>query len=729
MQTIPLVAYADRFSVRPGETISFNVSGISDQPYQARLVRVISADPNPEGPGIIEEDIDCDFAGSYPSREQAVNAGSVMTADAGALAGLESFTLIATIWPTTPEKGAQGVLTCRTADGENGIALSIDESGAFVHVGDARLSVGKALARRRWYRICASYDSGSGELAVSQTPLQPQFGLDDGGAARATTDVSGAPVLGNAIMVAAVAGTPTRDHFNGKIERPVILREAVNDGRIAAIAGGGGHDALVHAWDFSRDPGTPLAVDTGPGKSNGELRNLPTRAMTGSNWDGSCHSWSQKPEHYGAIHFHDDDIYDCGWDSDFSFAVPDDFKSGIYAARMTTADGYKEMVPFFVPAPKGKPRNKLCVLVSTLTYTVYANIARGNTDDALRDRIAEWSAFPHTTDDHIEYGLSTYNYHSDGSGIGYSSRLRPIITMRSAVISYPNVPGSGLRHFSADSHLWSWLEANGYNFDVITDDELHHEGVDAIAGYDAVTTASHPEYHTAETLDALQDYTQQGGRFMYLGGNGFYWKVAVNEHYPSAVEIRRGEGGIRAWAAEPGEYYNAFDGSYGGLWRRNGRPPQMLCGVGFTSQGGHIGDYYRRTQASHDPEHAWIFAGIDDEIIGDFGLSGGGAAGFELDRADKRLGTPANAVVLASSEGHGKHFVLVPEDMLTNLLTWNGETPEELIRSDIVYFDTANGGAVFSVGSITFVGSLPYNNGDNNVAKMIANVLDRFLAR
>ena len=51
----------------------------------------------------------------------------------------------------------------------------------------------------------------------------------------------------------------------------------------------------------------------------------------------------------------------------------------------------------------------------------------------------------------------------------------------------------------------------------------------------------------------------------------------------------------------------------------------MLCGVGFTSQGEHRGDYYRRTEASRDPAFAWVFDGIEDDVIGDFGLSGGGA--------------------------------------------------------------------------------------------------------
>ena len=65
--------------------------------------------------------------------------------------------------------------------------------------------------------------------------------------------------------------------------------------------------------------------------------------------------------------------------------------------------------------------------------------------------------------------------------------------------------------------------------------------------------------HPGETLDGLLQYRDGGGRLVYLGGNGFYWKVAMHQQVHGAVEIRRGEGGIRAWASQPGEYYNAFD--------------------------------------------------------------------------------------------------------------------------------------------------------------------------
>ena len=226
----------------------------------------------------------------------------------------------------------------------------------------------------------------------------------------------------------------------------------------------------------------------------------------------------------------------------------------------------------------------------------------------------------------------------------------------------------------------------------------------------------------------MQNYTGAGGKLAYLGGNGFYWRIARTQTMPHVIELRRAEGGIRAWAAEPGEYYHALDGEFGGLWRRNRRPPQMLAGVGFSGQGLFEGTHYRRLPASRDPAHAWIFEGIEEEIIGDYGLSGGGAAGFEMDRADKALGTPENAVILARSEDPPASFVTVPEELLSHLHTVSGEPPNELKRAEIVYFDTPSGGAVFSVGSITFCGSLWRDGFEGPVSRLLENVVRRFSA-
>ncbi|MBT3910098.1 MAG: hypothetical protein HOF27_10525, partial [Rhodospirillaceae bacterium] len=54
------------------------------------------------------------------------------------------------------------------------------------------------------------------------------------------------------------------------------------------------------------------------------------------------------------------------------------------------------------------------------------------------------------------------------------------------------------------------------------------------------------------------------------------------------------------------------------------------------------------------------------------------------------------------------------------------DPPEKLIRSDMVYFDCPGGGAVFSVGSITFCGALPVNDFNNNISRILENVVRGF---
>jgi N,N-dimethylformamidase len=693
---------------------------------------VICGDPNPDGPGIKEEDHTSVFAGTYTSRVQPVSLGSyARVPHAHAFDGLNQFTVIATIWPTTSQARRQGLVAKYDAVSGAGFALYIDERGAGACLGTGSgksfsSRVGKPLRERSWYTVWTAFDASTRTLSVGQFPLQPSVGADDAGSVSMTSPGSASAVLETPVplLIAALGGSPVTGHFNGKIEGPTILERALDADDIATAATA--QSDLIAHWDFSSDISSAHIVDVGPHGLQGELINLPARAMTGSNWTGEEMCWRHAPEQYGAIHFHEDDIYDCGWETDFRFTVPEGLKSGMYAMRLTCG-ALSDTIPFFVRPKLGQPTSTACVLVPTLTYTVYSNYARGSTTDVYRERTAAWGAREWTADDHRDYGLSTYNFHSDGSGIGYASYLRPMLTVRPGFLSYHDPRGSGLRHLPADTHLFDWLEAMGHDVDVITDHDLHAEGIDLLAPYKVVMTASHPEYHTKDTLDAITAYTERGGRLMYLGGNGFYWRVAVHPEWPGAVEIRRNEGGIRAWAAEPGEYYHSFDGQYGGLWRRNGRPPQQLAGVGFTSQGLFEGSYYRRQPGVDDPRAAWIFAGVEDEILGDFGLSGGGAAGFELDRVDTRLGTPPHALILATSEAHQpENFVVVHEEMLTMYNTVPGLPAASLIHADMVYFETPNGGAVFSVGSITFCGSLAHHHYDNNISRIVNNVLTRF---
>ena len=327
---------------------------------------------------------------------------------------------------------------------------------------------------------------------------------------------------------------------------------------------------------------------------------------------------------------------------------------------------------------------------------------------------------------HRELGLSLYDVHSDGSGCSYSSRLRPILNMRPKYRAWRlhDAP----RHFAADLYLVAWLEARGFAYDVITDEDLDREGVGLLARYSAVLTGSHPEYYTEAMHVGVQEYLTGGGRLMYLGGNGFYWVTSVDPERPHVIELRRGISGTRAWESLPGEWFHSTTGEFGGLWRLRGWAPQRLVGVGFAAQGWGGAAGYRRLPASQDPRVGFIFDGIaDDEVIGDFGLVLDGAAGDEVDRFDARLGSPHDARLVATSAGlHSDYYQVTVEDVPI-MVPGQGGTESPNVRADMVFFATPNGGAVFSVGSINWLGSLGWNGYANNVSRVTQNVLRRFL--
>ncbi len=727
MSDISLLGYCDKLSGRPGDEISFKVSSNNSLPYVASLVRVVCADPNPEGPGFTLEKSPIAFGGRFQSRYQPFYPGSYGLISARSKIKLTTkLSLSTNIWPTTPEKDNQGIISFCDQKGKPVFCLSLEKCLISVLVTTGpnqtkRFVVPTEIIKpRNWYYIWVDLSINKIQIGIKdyKSFSQPSKFVYE-------TQIE-FPEIAD-IVLAAVGGHPVTGHFNGKIDSPKLYQETgspyIRDDKPNKLPN------ILADWNFSLDMTSTKIIDQGPLKLNGILINMPTRAMTGPQWTGEEMAWRHAPEQYGAIHFHDDDIYDFGWETDFKFKIPTQMKSGLYAAVISCC-GNEDFIPFFVCPPQGKRNSRLCVLASTFTYTIYGNHARPNFHSSWLNRIKEWNAYPWNPAVHKEYGLSTYNFHTDGSGICHANHKRPIFSLKPGYITFGETEGkcSGLRHLQADTHFYFWLEKLNIPYDIITDQELHDEGIDAISGYHALSTGTHPEYHTTESLNAIQEFRDQGGNLLYLGGNGFYWKIATHKEGNGTLEIRRNEGGIRAWAAEPGEYYHAFDGGYGGLWRRNNRPPQKLAGVGFTAQGNFHGSYYRiDPDALLNEATAWIFEGVKTDIVGNYGFSGNGAAGFELDRADYRLGTEEETKIIARSENHHESFVPVPEELLTHITTWSGETPENLIRADMVYQQSLNGSQLFSVGSITFCGSLLFNDGSNDISTIVKNILARFM--
>jgi N,N-dimethylformamidase len=724
-----IVGYLNSWSVTPGDTLKVMVSTYGVDHYRADLVRIICGDDEPEHDIYHEEEIDAPFNGEHPGREQPIAAGSYVTVDdAPAIAGLTSFTVQAWVFPTTPDKAVQGLISNWNDETSSGFALLIDDTGALaMRLGDgnggvAEISTGKPLAVRRWHLVAAAYDAATRELSVSQNLIGPQF--EASSSAHVTTTIKFEPALssGSALVMAALPGVS--HHFNGKLDRPRLIGRALTGDESVALAWDAlpqeRDSAVIAAWDFARDIGTDTVSDLGPNGLHGRTVNLPSRGCKGFNWSGAEQNWRHAPEEYGAIHFHDDDLYDAGWEADFEYQVPADLPSAVYAVRLAAGDD-DWYVTFFVRPPRGTTTAKLAFLVSTVTYMAYSNYRW-----MLHQRYSEVTETFWTTLDkgdvflheHPEFGLSTYDTHSDGSGVRYASRLRPVLNM---------APKTPLWSFNADTFILSWLEKKGIAYDIITDEDLHAEGVGLLEPYHAIVTGTHPEYYTTPMWDGLRAYLARAGRLAYLGGNGFIWRCALSDAKPGVVELRRPEDGIRYRDEEPGEYYLEFTGEYGGLWRRLGMAPQAMCGVGTVAVGFDASGYYLRKEASFDARAGFIFEGIgDDEVIGDFGILGGGASGSEIDAVDPTLGTPPHTLVLASSEGHTANTYLVPDETGFHHVAMDGiQNPD--IRADMTFFETPSGGAVFSVGSIAWGASLPHNGYTNNVGRITENVLRRFL--
>jgi N,N-dimethylformamidase len=736
-----VLGYADRRSLRAGERLAFKVSCHGAERYAARIVRLTSPQvfPDADHPEFHPEPMNAAIDGTYPARAQPLAAGSCGIVGAqGGFAITDSFTLCAFIWPTLPGDGAQCILGTRSEAAGTGMALMLDAEGRpGLWLGRGRSepalvpAAGPRLRPQRWYFVAASLDAASGRVVVASIPVAGHH-FDADGPVIMSDRVAAPAVAGDAPLVIAAAWTQAPDsgprrtglHFNGRIERPALLAAALDVEDLEDLAAAGAtrppHPQALGDWDFSLAIDSQRIVDRSPHGREGELVNLPTRAVTGSAWRGARHDWRAVPGEYGAIHFHDDDLDDARWDTDFVLDVPTDWRSGCYAAHLVAGDA-EFWVPFFVrPALGEAGRNARTVfLVPTCTYAAYANFrARviGRWNELYHGRLTVLDRTDWLMQDFPALASSTYDVHRDGSPVVHATMLQPVTNFR---------PTGRIYKFCQDLLIVDWLEKSGIAYEIVTDDDLHAEGAAALAPYACVVSGSHPEYYTTAMLDGLEAFLRAGGRLMYLGGNGFYWRTAFHPTLPGVVEVRRkGQGFLGPTSVPEGQF--SFTGEAAGTWLAAGRPPNLICGVGFVTQGFDACEGYRRMPGSRNPRAAFVFEGVTEEVIGDYGMLQGGAAGYEIDRADAALGTPAHALVLASSDNHSNIYEVSASSFL-DLLPKQHEGDRDPLRADMVFFETPGGGAVFSVGSIAWCGSLAHNGYRNDVARITGNVLRRFV--
>jgi N,N-dimethylformamidase len=736
-----LMGYTDRISAQPGDLVKVFVSATGER-WTADLVRLYALEIPSAGVERREEPVTAVAPLTRVAIDQPSPVGSYVIVPARPeddyRAGL---TLALSFKPTHPGAEAQTAIAQRNDAGDAGWSFGLTADGrAVLEVattgGALSLVTEHPLTEGCWYAVRAIIDPEAGGAA--------QLIVTPAGTFESNRVVTGVPEI--APVVGLLPGVPIwavdrpllwgaawlaedrfpQHCFDGCLENPILVaaKSFLPDGELA------GHPALIAAWDLANEiTATGISApshihDTGAGHRHGVSVNHPTRAVTGSSWTGDTHDFRYVPGQYAAIHFHRTDLTDCGWQSQAEFVLPADLPSGVYAVRLTDTDGLQDRVPLFVRPVRGTTTSDAVLVLPTNSYLAYANDHVGVDsprtqvwDQAVQVMDAWWLY----RDSHRELGLSMYESHSDGHGVCFSSWRRPILTLRATVYNHDGP----VWQFTGDLQLIDWLAATGRSVDVVTDADLHREGVELLGRYSTVLTGTHPEYPSREMLQAYESYVGQGGRLMYLGGNGMYWVTGFDPEDEQVIEIRRW-GATQAWLAPEGEYHLSFTGQLGGIWRFRGRAPQKTFGVGFVAAGKTSGSAGYRSLIGPDEPASWVFAGISERDFGNYGTSGG-AAGLEIDAVNPLHGTPSTTVVLATSVGHGDDLLEARENFnMTSRVLGGARNPK--VHSDLVLVPRENGGAVFSVGSIAFAGALVNDNYRNDVSVLLGNVFDRFVS-
>ena len=368
-----------------------------------------------------------------------------------------------------------------------------------------------------------------------------------------------------------------------------------------------------------------------------------------------------------------------------SVEAPD--RSGLYYFRAATAEGRRFGFPWIV-AP-AKPLAATAVLASNITWNAYNGFGgRSNYIHAdglpptptvnSREELKRYSDAGFFTWGADHYPPLSFDRPEPFNHIDFDEAITDPIEGRQACHLAP-----------AEWRLVGWLERQGIEYDYYAETQLDDGTLD-LAAYRVLVAAVHPEYWTRRMYERVKRWVfEEGGRLAYLGGNGLNCEVEL--HADRSATYHNGK--------LTGLTVAGMGGSESRYAMRHESEANLL-GCVFTPAGAMTGAPYRVLDASH-----WAFAGTGlkaGDVFGEKCLHmrcPGGASGHETDKVSPS--TPRSATVIARG--------LNPDAGGADLLT----------------LDTPSGGAVFSVGSINYVASLPV---DEHVSRITENVLRRFLS-
>jgi hypothetical protein len=361
-------------------------------------------------------------------------------------------------------------------------------------------------------------------------------------------------------------------------------------------------------------------------------------------------------------------------------------RSGLYWFHARTAAGARFSFPWVV-AP-AQPQAAVAVLASDLTWNAYNNFG-GRSNYIHADELppappvnSRQEIKRYTEPDHQTWGCASY------APLSFD-RPEPINHVDFGEAVTDPIEGRAACHVApAEWRLLGWLEREGFSYDLYAETQLD-QGVLDLSAYRVLVLGPHPEYWTRRMYERVKAWIfEEGGRLMYLGGNGLNCEVEL----PGDGSMICHNTQIRGlWPADMGGAESRF--------ARRHESEAHLLGVVFNPSGIMTAAPYRVVDPSH-----WALEGTWLREGDQFGKQSlhrrcpGGASGHETDKISPR--SPPNVQLLAKG--------LNPD---------NG-------GAEMVFFETSSGGAVFAAGSICYVSALLV---DELVSQITGNVLRRLL--
>ena len=279
-----VVGYCEPLSMRAGESVTLFASSHVAGPVGLDIVRIVCGDPTRSGPGFEERPVVTSVPTEVHLAEQPLLTGSWGAIELGDVVASGRVVMRMHVMATRPHLSSDRVGAARRR-GRGGPRPRRRRRAARVVTGGGALRSVRPtpIEPGRWYRVEVALDVAAQTATVGVVGLPSRSPgrdlMEPDGPAEVTVPVAWDGSLGQLLLGRGPAG----DHFDGRL------------GELALDV-----DGTTRRWDLSRRMATRAIVEVGGLGPDGVLHQLPTRAVTGSRWDGSTQALDRPPEHYAA---------------------------------------------------------------------------------------------------------------------------------------------------------------------------------------------------------------------------------------------------------------------------------------------------------------------------------------------------------------------------------------------------------------------------------------------